>query len=43
MYRYIVLLLTSLLSRDSRVIKTPMEIEVLRYTNAISSMAHCEV
>ena len=30
-------------SLSSRVIKTPMEIEVLRYANAVSSMAHCEV
>lgn len=28
---------------ECRVIKTPMEIEVLRYTNQISSIAHCEV
>ena len=28
---------------SSRVIKTPMEIEVLRYANAVSSNAHCEV
>ena len=30
-------------SLHSRVIKTPMEVEVLRYTNQISSIAHCEV
>jgi Xaa-Pro dipeptidase len=28
---------------ECRVIKTPMEIEVLRYANKISSKAHCEV
>ena len=30
-------------SLSSRVIKTPMEIEMLRYANAVSSIAHCEV
>ncbi len=27
----------------SRVIKTPLEVTVLRYTNQVSSAAHCEV
>ena len=29
--------------RNSRVIKTPLELTVLRYTNQVSSAAHCEL
>ena len=42
-YYYYINYYYSMLSRCSRVFKTPQELEVIRFTNRVSSEAHKEV